>query len=59
MLEKLLRKIFGDKRDEFTGEWRMLHNAEQHTLYYLPNIIRNLKSRESRLAEKSRKYGTM
>ena len=43
---KVLRKIFGAKRDEITGEWRKLHNAELHTLYSLPNIIRNLKSRQ-------------
>ena len=42
---KVLRKIFGAKRDEITGEWRKLHNAELHALYSLPNIIRNLKSR--------------
>ena len=42
---KVLRKIFGAKRDEITGEWRKLHNAELHTLYSSPNIIRNLKSR--------------
>ena len=44
MLEnKILRKIFGAKRDEITGEWRKLHNAS-----YMPNIIRNLKSRQLR-----------
>ena len=43
MLEnKVLRKIFGAKRDEITGKWRQLHNAELHALYYLHNIIRNL-----------------
>ena len=42
---KVLRKIFGAKRDEITGEWRKLHNAELHTLYSSPNIIGNLKSR--------------
>ena len=40
---KVLRKIFGAKRDEITGEWRKLHNAELHALYTSPNIIRNLK----------------
>ncbi|KAJ4444054.1 hypothetical protein ANN_05843 [Periplaneta americana] len=39
---KVLRKIFGAKRDEVTGEWRKLHNAE---LYSSPDIIRNIKSR--------------
>ena len=47
---KVLRKIFGAKRDEITGEWRKLHNAELHVLYSLPNIIRNLKSRRLRWA---------
>ena len=42
---KVLRKIFGAKRDEITGKWRKLHNAELHALYSLPNIIGNLKSR--------------
>ena len=46
-LHSLLRKIFGAKKDEITGEWRRLHNAELHTLYSSTNIIRNLKSRQS------------
>ena len=51
MLEnKVLRKIFGAKRDEITGKLRKLHNAELHALYSLPNIIRNLKSRQLRWA---------
>ena len=41
---KILRKIFGSKRDEITGEWRTLHNVELHALHSSPNIIRNLKS---------------
>ena len=36
---KVLRKIFGAKRDEITGEWRKLHNAELHTLYYSPTLL--------------------
>ena len=47
---KVLRKIFGAKRGEITGEWRKLYNAELHTLYSSPNIIRNLKSRRLRWA---------
>ena len=42
---KVHRKIFGAKRDEITGEWRKLHNAERYALYSSPNIITNLKSR--------------
>ncbi|KAJ4446760.1 hypothetical protein ANN_13457 [Periplaneta americana] len=41
---KVLRKIFGAKRDEVTGEWRKLHNTELHALYSSPDIIRNIKS---------------
>ena len=48
--KKILRKIFGAKRDEFTRYWRKLHNAQIHTLYSSPNIIRNLKSRRLRWA---------
>ena len=47
---KVLRKIFGTKQDEITGEWRKLHNAELHALYCSPNIIRSLKSRRLRRA---------
>ncbi|KAJ4450785.1 hypothetical protein ANN_02215 [Periplaneta americana] len=47
---KVLRKIFGAKRDEVTGEWRKLHNAELHALYSSPDIIRNIKSRHLRWA---------
>ncbi|KAJ4440720.1 hypothetical protein ANN_08868 [Periplaneta americana] len=47
---KVLGKIFGAKRDEATGEWRKLHNAELHALYSSPDIIRNIKSRRLRWA---------
>ena len=47
---KVLRKIFGVKRDGIAGEWRKLQNAELHALYSSPNIIRNLKSRRLRWA---------
>ncbi|KAJ4432636.1 hypothetical protein ANN_21259 [Periplaneta americana] len=47
---KVLRKILGAKRDEVTGEWRKLHNAELHALYCSPDIIRNIKSRRLRWA---------
>jgi hypothetical protein len=42
---RVLRRIFGPKRDEVTGEWRKLHNEELHILYSSPNIIRKFKSR--------------
>jgi hypothetical protein len=39
-IHKLLRRIFGPKRDEVTGGWRKLHNEELHNLYSSPSIIR-------------------
>jgi hypothetical protein len=42
---RVLRRIFGPKRDEVTGEWRKLHNEELHNLYSSPDIIRQIKSR--------------
>ena len=44
----VLRRIFGAKRDEVTGEWRKLHNEELHVLYRSPNIVRVIKSRRMR-----------
>jgi hypothetical protein len=41
---RVLRRIFGPKRDEVTGEWRKLHNEELHNLYSSPNIIKQIKS---------------
>jgi hypothetical protein len=45
---RVLRRIFGPKRDEVTGEWRKLHNEELHDLYSSPDIIRQVKSRRMR-----------
>jgi hypothetical protein len=45
---RVLRRIFGPKRDEMTGEWRTLHNKELHDLYSSPSIIRIIKSRRMR-----------
>jgi hypothetical protein len=51
MFEKrVLRRIFGPKRDEVTGDWRKLHNEELHNLYSSPSIIRMIKSRSMRWA---------
>jgi hypothetical protein len=40
---RVLRRIFGPKRDEVTGGWRKLHNEELHNLYSSPSIIRMIK----------------
>jgi hypothetical protein len=42
---RVLRRIFGPKRDETTGEWRKLHNEELGDLYLSPNIIWLIRSR--------------
>jgi hypothetical protein len=47
---RVLRRIFGPKRDEVTGEWRKLHNEEFHNWYSSPDIIRQVKSRRMRWA---------
>jgi hypothetical protein len=48
--KRVLRRIFGPKRDEVTGEWRKLYNEELHDLYSSPSIIRIIKSRRMRWA---------
>ena len=45
---RVLRRVFGPKRDEVTGEWRKLHNEELSDLYSLPNIVRLVNSRRMR-----------
>ena len=47
---RVLRRVFGPKRDEVTGEWRKLHNEELRDLYSLRNIVRVVKSRRMRWA---------
>jgi hypothetical protein len=47
---RVLRRVFGPKKDEVMGEWRKLHNEELHNLYSSPDIIRHIKSRRMRWA---------
>jgi hypothetical protein len=47
---RVLRKVYGPKRVEVTGEWRKLHNEELNDLYSSPNIVRVVKSRRMRRA---------
>jgi hypothetical protein len=63
---RVLRRIFGPKRDEVTGEWRKLHNEELNDMYSSPNIVRVVKSKRMRWAghvahmrERRRVYGIL
>jgi len=53
----VLRRIFGPRRDEVTGEWRRLHNGELNDLYCSPNIVRVIKSRRMRCIEHMARTG--
>jgi hypothetical protein len=50
----VLRRIFGPKKDEVTGQWRKLHNGELHNCYSLPDIIRQIRSRGMRWVDVAR-----
>ena len=52
-----LRRIFGPKRDEVTGEWRKLHNEELNDLYSSPNIVRVIKIEKNGMGRALGAYG--
>jgi hypothetical protein len=54
---RVLRRIFGPRGDEVTGEWRKLHNEELHDLYSSPSIIRMTKARRMRRAGQVARMG--
>jgi hypothetical protein len=54
---RVLRKIFGPKRDEVKGEWRKLHNEELRDLYSSPSVIRMITSRRMRWTEHVARMG--
>ena len=54
---RMLRRIFGLKRDEVTGEWRRLLNKELYALYSLPDIMRMIESKGLRWAEHVARMG--
>jgi hypothetical protein len=54
---RVLRRIFGPKRDEVTGGWRKLHIEELHGLYSSPSIVRVIKARRMRWAGHAARMG--
>jgi len=55
--KRVLRRVFGPKKDEVTGDWRKLHNEELSDLYSLQNILRVVKSRRMRWARHVARMG--
>ena len=53
----MLRRIFGPRRDEVTGEWRRLHNEELNDLYCSPNIVRVIKNEKNVMGGACSAYG--
>ena len=56
-VSRVLRRIFGPKRDEATGEWRKLHNEKLNDMYSLPNIVQVIKTRRKRWAGNEARKG--
>jgi hypothetical protein len=56
---RVLRRIFGPKREEVAGDWRRLHNEELHNLFTSPYIIRVIKSRRMRWTGHVERMGGM
>jgi hypothetical protein len=54
---RVLKRIYGQRRDEVTGSWRKLHNEELHNLYFSPSIIRMIKSKRMRWTEHVARMG--
>jgi hypothetical protein len=54
---RVLRRIFGPKRDEVTGEWRKLQSGDLHNLYSSSDIVRQIKSRRIKLAGRVARMG--
>jgi len=54
---RVLRRIFGPKTDEVTGEWRKLHNEELNNLYSSPNIVRVIKIKKNEMGGACSAYG--
>ena len=53
----VLRRIFGPRRDEVTGEWRRLHNEELNDLYCSPNIVGVIKTEKNEMGWACGAYG--
>jgi len=58
MFAKWVRKVFGPKKGEVTGEWKRLHNKEIYDLYFPPNVMWVIKSRRMRWAEHVARMGS-
>jgi hypothetical protein len=56
---RVLRRIFGPRREEVAGSWRRLHNEELRNLYASPNIIRVIKPRRMTLTGHVARMGEM